>query len=160
MVVHTGNVPASQRGKPNKNGSSWVTVRHGGDGHGKMVTTPKHTQHDDGDPEDVRDHGADEATEDTSKNKLPDYVNNIADHLKANHGLTHTHATRVAAGITALHAQGHAAVSEAQQKAAVEAHGHMQKLVKGHGSVKHASLGTKSKKPDQMVKPPVKVPGK
>jgi hypothetical protein len=113
----------------------------------------------------MRDNGADEATEDTSRNKLPDYVNNIADHLKANHGLTHTHATRVAAGITALHAQGHAAVSEAQQKAAVEAHGHMQKLLKGHGSMKHASLGTKSNSvkkptPGDMKKPAPKVPGK
>lgn len=137
-------------GNKNKNGSSFVTARHGGDGKGNVSAAgePKTINHTggvnprkgpaDSDSDDKGDGKQDVAAQkaDGSKNGdagatgLPDYVSKMADKLRTNHGLTHNHAVRIAAAITKKHAGGHASVDESTRQAAEAAHGQMTGLLK------------------------------
>lgn len=145
----TGGNPTSK----NKNGSSWVTARHGGDGNGNAGPggSPSPVNHHGGvnprtqapkkdddprgqkpDPEDQADNYSDEDSEDDGPPRLHQYHEAVAADLRDNHGLTHNHAVRVAAGIVAKHAAGHAGVDGASQQAAAQAHSHWQNMLKKH----------------------------
>lgn len=139
----------------NNNGSNFVTARHGGDGKGHMSQAgPPHTINHTGGVNPRKGSGADseanEPNEGSRKeeiadqkgdgpsngsqatNGLPHYVRTMADKLRTNHGLTHNHAVRIAAKITAVHAAGHASVDESTRQAAATAHHEMVGLMGGH----------------------------
>jgi hypothetical protein len=148
----------------NANGSNWVTARHGGDGKGHMSKAgPAHTINHTGavNPRKGPAEGsaAEEKTESASEERaedsehpiaeqkgsgpengsqatvgLPHYVRTMADKLRTNHGLTHNHAVRIAAKITAVHAAGHASVDESTRQAAESAHQEMTGLMGGKKS--------------------------
>lgn len=144
----------------NQNGSDWVTARHGGDGKGNTGSGPapnpvnhhgavnakKSASHtNDTDKEDQTDSGSDENQENEQDNgghhSIPAYTQSIADKLRKEHGLTHTHSVRIAAGITKKHADGHASVDSKTQMAAKVAHDELQGALKKHGSATKAAVG-------------------
>lgn len=156
----------------NKNGSDFVTARHGGDGKGKMSTNPKrpgttgkpinHTggvnpppDHGgakggakEGSPAEEKSETPQEEASEQGENTSQDtgvhpYIGSMAAKLQAHHGLTHNHAHRIAAAITKVHAKGHASVDSKTQSAAAEAHEHMEGLKKKHGTATKAATGGK-----------------
>lgn len=143
----------------NNNGSDWVTARHGGDGKGKMGSGPAPNpvnhhgavngkksagkMNDTDNDGDSNESGVEESSEASKggSSTIPAYTQSIADKLRKEHGLTHTHSVRIAAGITKKHADGHASVDSKTQMAAKAAHDELQGALKKHGSATKAAVG-------------------
>src|SRR2546430_2523141 len=124
-------------GTKNKNGSSWVTARHGGDGkgHSGPGSAPNPVNHygavnaKKSAPEESAKEEAQETPQQEQEEEwqnpeavqspqLHPYHEQIANDLQQVHGLNRNKAVRVSAGIVAKHAQGHAAVDADQQQQA------------------------------------------
>jgi len=144
----------------NNNGSDWVTARHGGDGKGKMGSgsAPNPVNHHgavnakksagkmndtDNDGDNDTNESPQEEQHEGGGSSIPAYTQSIADKLRKDHGLTHTHSVRIAAGITKKHADGHASVDAPTQMAAKSAHDELQGALKKHGSATKAAVGGK-----------------
>lgn len=139
-------------GTKNKNGSGWVTARHGGNGKGSSGpgAAPNPVNHTgavnakkgpvEGSPEEEKNEtpaqekaeGPDKDSDDTSSPSLHPYHAAIADELRNKHGLSHNASVRVGAGIVAAHAKGHAAIDSDTQGQAAEAHAHWNTMLKTH----------------------------
>lgn len=147
-------------GSKNKNGSSWVTARHGGDGKGHASphgtpspinhhgavnapkgprkptpTHPAYGSHAQQNQEPEEEEQQEQEWENPEAEKTPElhpYHEEIAKNLQDNHGLNRNKAVRVAAGIVRKHAGGHAAVDAEQQRNASQAHQHFTNLMKKH----------------------------
>lgn len=88
-------------------------------------------QAQDADAAEEKGESAQQESSEQNEHGVPVYISSMAAKLRAQHGLTHNHSLRIAAGITKHHAAGTAQVDDATKSAAATAHAQWTGLMTG-----------------------------